>query len=660
MTKAAESDIVIRAKKKGQRVFKDFEASMQRLAVNAATLGAGAAAAAAGGLTLLTVQSFRNVDALTKKADKIGVATEKLAALNHLANLTGGSSQGMAEALTKATKRLGEFNATGGGAAAQWLQRLNLDTRELAELSPDELFARYAEEIRGLSSRGEQLAAMSALLGDESRNLIGVIDAGAEAMAAAEAETERFGTAISRVDAAKIEAANDAMFRVRQRAEGLGNVIASRVAPIITALANRMIETGAEAEVMGEAIDKVINGIAVGVGIVADAFYGWQLIFNLIRAGSLNMAAGMIGALADVEKAAIIVDNKLRSLYGGVQVDPNTGPLALVADSLRQSADEAEMLASKLAAGEKPSERIAASLQQARIDQEAAAQAAAKQRTELQAIDAPTFEANTKDEAAEERAQQLAEREEARARQALERVQQTLLEREQIEALAFIRRREVVEEAFQQELIDKDHRDELILGLERQFQDRLTKMAEAGYTERQKFARATLQAQASDVFSHLTQITQGVANHNKTLFRINQAAAIGNAIVNTYEGVTKTLAKYPWPLSGILAAAHLAAGLAQVQAIRSAQFGGGTTPSLAGGTPTFNDQPVTPSGTGDQDTGGRDRRIIEIQINGNIYSVDDFRDAVAGAVREAIDSDVIVISNESRQAEEIRAAGGSG
>src|SRR6056297_1681229 len=108
MTKAAESDIVIRAKKRGDKVFRDFEASMQRLAVNAAKLGAAAGVAAAGGLTLLTVQSLRNVDALAKKADKIGLTTEKLAALNHLANLTGGSSQGMAEALTKATKRLGE------------------------------------------------------------------------------------------------------------------------------------------------------------------------------------------------------------------------------------------------------------------------------------------------------------------------------------------------------------------------------------------------------------------------------------------------------------------------------------------------------------------------------------------------------------------------
>ena len=641
MTRDVESNFILRVRKKGERAFRDLEGSLDRIARQVGRYGVAAGAAAAGGLTFLTVQSFRNVDALAKKADKIGITTEKLAAYNQLAQLSGGTTQAMAEALTKASKRLGEFNATGGGAAAVWLERLNLNTRELATLSPDQLFARYAEAIRGLTSRSEQLAAMSALLGDESRELIGVIDAGEDAFARAEAEVERFGTALSRVDAAKIEAANDAMFRVRQRAEGLGNVIATRVAPVITAMANRMIEAGGTADDMGATVDRVIDGIAVGVGVVADAFFGWKILFQGIRAGALGMGSVSLSVLAKIEQAAIIAGNKVGSIFGRDNVDPSTGAITVLQDSLAQGAREAASMAGELTRGERPSEAIAAALQQARLDAEAAGRATAKAREKLQGIQAPTFDQNTKEQQADARAQELVEREKERARQRLEAVQATLLEREQVEALAFIRRREVVEEAFQQELIDKERRDSLILGLERDFQTKLTKIAEAGYSEREKFQRASLQAQAADVFSHLTSITQGVATSNKTLFRINQAAAIGNAVVNTYEGVSKTLAKYPWPLAGVLAAAHLAAGLAQVQAIRSAQPGGGTTPSLAGATPTFNDQPVRPNPSEASQTGdtGAGQPGVQIVINGDLLALDDFEERVRRAVSDLSEDD---------------------
>ncbi len=45
------------------------------------------------------------------------------------------------------------------------------------------------------------------------------------------------------------------------------------------------------------------------------------------------------------------------------------------------------------------------------------------------------------------------------------------------------------------------------------------------------------------------------------------------ALVNTYEGISQSLAKYPWPLSGIMAAAHAAAGFANVNNIRQQSYG---------------------------------------------------------------------------------------
>lgn len=74
---------------------------------------------------------------------------------------------------------------------------------------------------------------------------------------------------------------------------------------------------------------------------------------------------------------------------------------------------------------------------------------------------------------------------------------------------------------------------------------------------------------ASTFFSSLAAM-------DKKYARLAKAAAIVQAIINTYQGATKALASYPPPFNFIAAAATVAAGFAQVAAIRAqpAQRGG--------------------------------------------------------------------------------------
>ncbi len=189
--------------------------------------------------------------------------------------------------------------------------------------------------------------------------------------------------------------------------------------------------------------------------------------------------------------------------------------------------------------------------------------------------------------------------------------------------------------------------------LEQQHQKNLTDIVESGYTERQKFAAQSATQQTSQVLGELTSLTAGVAQRNKTLFKINKAAAIANATINTFQGVTKTLSAYPMPIAAILAAAHLAAGLAQVQAISSASFGGGgAAPSVVGGSAggagppqdVVQQQPVAaaaPQGP-----------VVNVTVNGSVFATE-VREIVADSVREVIQNDEVLIPANSRQAEEI-------
>ena len=67
-----------------------------------------------------------------------------------------------------------------------------------------------------------------------------------------------------------------------------------------------------------------------------------------------------------------------------------------------------------------------------------------------------------------------------------------------------------------------------------------------------------------------------LGKENKKFFAVAKGLAIAEAIINTYQGATKALATYPPPFNFIAAAATVAAGFAQVSAIRAqtAQRGG--------------------------------------------------------------------------------------
>ncbi len=68
---------------------------------------------------------------------------------------------------------------------------------------------------------------------------------------------------------------------------------------------------------------------------------------------------------------------------------------------------------------------------------------------------------------------------------------------------------------------------------------------------------------------------QGAAKNSKKMFAMQKAAGIANALISTYQGAAKSMSAYPFPINVAMAAASVAAGMAQVSAIRSQSFDGG-------------------------------------------------------------------------------------
>ena len=104
----------------------------------------------------------------------------------------------------------------------------------------------------------------------------------------------------------------------------------------------------------------------------------------------------------------------------------------------------------------------------------------------------------------------------------------------------------------------------------------------AGVEERQKaivaeriaFEKKSEGDKTKFALDNMSTVFAALGQQNKKAFEASKALAIASALVNTYQGATKALATYPFPFGLIAAAAAVAAGLAQVSAIRSQQYSG--------------------------------------------------------------------------------------
>ena len=125
---------------------------------------------------------------------------------------------------------------------------------------------------------------------------------------------------------------------------------------------------------------------------------------------------------------------------------------------------------------------------------------------------------------------------------------------------------------------------------------KLTAIEAKGLTVRQKFEQKTTVQKGKFLLGEGMKLTAGVAQQSKTMFKINKTLALANAAATLPSAVIKAIDNgggLPW--GAIPGAITLAAGLAQIQAIKSTTFsggGGGTTPSLAGSTGSINNVPV--------------------------------------------------------------------
>lgn len=595
-----------------------------------AAMGAMAAAATAAGVAItakMVHSQMQAIDTMSKLSRQLGTTTASIATMQRAGELAG--IQNMDSNLDQLNRRLSQA-ISGTGEAAKRMDQLGLSAAELQRLPIDERIRMIGRAMNENADATEHAAIANDLFGRSGGQMLEILRDADGALGEAQRQAEAFGLAISDVDALAIERANDAMSSIGAVIQGVWRRITVELAPAISLIAQRFEQAAIDSNGWRDQLGSAMSMVARGVGFVADGIQGLRVGFRLALAGGSMMSAGLLTVAEKITEAYSNMFNaiteRLRSMIEtanripGVNID-TSGLDALddrmqtsldyvkaMANDAREAMQESLQAAHEMAMQRMPSEQIAEFMEEAkRLAHEAAEEVIAARA----AMAGPSDAVN---EAAEMELQTIKDR----LAEQVEAVRQAGLSRSEAEQELHAERLETLREALEQEAITEEEYNAI---KEREAQRHADAMESINSRMNRAIADDTAEQAARERQARLRNMHQmqaGVSNVLGAMAQENKAFGIAQAIVNTWRGVSESLAAYPMPLAGVMAAQHLAAGMANVANLRSGSKGG-SIPSANGAAA----MPATGGGSqsqaqGSGASGGGGTMVMNLQ--GDFYS----------------------------------------
>lgn len=367
----------------GRKQLAGFRADVGKLG-SLPAIGAGLVGAVAGSAFGVAIKgAMDTADAAAKTSDQLGIATEKLIGLQHAGDLAGVSQEQLAGHLQKLNINLAKA-AGGDGPAVDALKSIGLSAQDLIDVGPDQALGQIADGLLGVVDPARRAQVAQALFGKSGAGMISMLAGGAEGLRVAQAEAEKFGIAINRTDAAKIEAANDAFTRVSTAVKGLATQAAVQLAPFLELAAVKMQGLATAGGGAGAVIGAIFRGAITVAGVFADALELGAMGFYGLR-GAANLA------LSYIAKGLEMAVRGFQWLAGNVPGFQGFGQGAIdfldafstnLADSASADFDKVK----KIWEGPSASQRLQGWLSDVQTGADAAASAAGKLNEQLSAV----------------------------------------------------------------------------------------------------------------------------------------------------------------------------------------------------------------------------------------------------------------------------------
>ena len=291
--------------KKSQKSAKTWSDSINKTFSTAAKTTATAAVAAVGSLALLYKQQSEWIDQTAKHADTLGITTEALTQFRHAAELTGVGAKNLDTSLQRMTRRVAEA-AAGTGEAKDALNEMGVSAKKLNESTPEEQLYILADAFSQVENQSDRVRYAFKLFDSEGVKMANMLAGGADGLRTMADEADVLGITLSRVDAAKIEMANDAMYKVSASTQAWSKTIAVELAPLLAAVSDEITNATKAAGGFGVVTAEVFDGIVKGIAFASDVWRGWDLIIKSGVAVAQGYKLAMVSVWQSVIDGAVL------------------------------------------------------------------------------------------------------------------------------------------------------------------------------------------------------------------------------------------------------------------------------------------------------------------------------------------------------------------
>lgn len=271
---------------------KKLERQMTAIGKRAGIMAGAITLTGAAMTTALTKHGLESVDAQAKLARQLDGTIDGLRGLQLAGSDAGVDVNTLNKDVEKLTSRLGEA-MRGTGEAADALDRLGLNAEDLAEMDVDERIATIADRMHELDMSAAEAGDTLRDFGVRNGQVINLMRQGGDAIRNARQEVDTLGLSLSEVDAAKVEAANDAMARIGSVSEGVSNQLAVSLSPALTAVANQIVKQFSDAS--GSMQSSLNSAVDFGVEAFADVLTAAATTADFINANPIASKFGVLG-----------------------------------------------------------------------------------------------------------------------------------------------------------------------------------------------------------------------------------------------------------------------------------------------------------------------------------------------------------------------------
>lgn len=305
----------------------------------AAKTVAAASVAAAGSLMVLYNQQSEWIDQTAKHADTLGITTEALTQFRHAAELTGVGSKNLDTSLQRMTRRIAEA-AAGTGEAKDALEELGVSAQQLNTVTPEEQMYVLADAFAQVENQSDRVRYAFKLFDSEGVKMANMLAGGSSSLKAMANEADALGITLTRIDAAKIEMANDAMYKVSASTQAWSKSIAVELAPLLAAMSDEITNATKAAGGFGVVTSEVFDGVVKGAAFAADVWRGWELIIKSGEAAAQGYKLAMMSVWQTVIDGAVSA--------GETIVKSVVWPMQTALETLSPFSDQAAELAASL------------------------------------------------------------------------------------------------------------------------------------------------------------------------------------------------------------------------------------------------------------------------------------------------------------------------